>query len=47
MGVTKRQELETFQNFDMTSYHEWDLESIDLNNIFKISQSRRLKSSVF
>ena len=44
--VLTRQELETRQNFDMTSDHEWDPQSIDINNIRKISQARRLKRSV-
>ena len=31
----------------MTSDHEWYPQSIELNNIRKISQARRLKISVF
>ena len=31
----------------MTSDHEWDSKSIDLNIIWKVSQARILKRSVF
>ena len=41
------QELETCQNFDMTSDHKWNPQSIDLNKIRKISQARRFKRFVF
>ena len=46
LRVTTLRELETCQNFDMTSDNKWDPESIDLNNICKISQYRRLKRYV-
>ena len=45
--VPTLRELETCQHFDMTSDHKWDSESIDINNIRKISQARRLMRSVF
>ena len=47
LRVMTRRELETCYNFDMKSDHEWDPESIDLNNIRKISQSRQIKRYVF
>ena len=45
--VPTQRELGTCHNFDMTSDHEWDPQSIDINKISKISQDRRLKPSVF
>ena len=36
LHVPTRRELETFHNFDMTSDHKWEPQSIDLDNIFKI-----------
>ena len=45
--VSTWQELETFQYFDMTSDHGWYPQYIDLNKIHKISQSIKLKRSVF
>ena len=45
--VPTLRELETCQHFDMKSDHEWDPQSIDLNNICKISQTIRLKRSIF
>ena len=47
LHVPTRRELETCQHFDMKSDHEWDPQSIDLNNICKISQAIRLKRSIF
>ena len=47
LRVMTRRELETYHNFDMKSDHEWDPESIDLNKIRKISQSRQIKRYVF
>ena len=45
--VLTQQELETCRHFDMTSDHEWYLESIKFNNICNIPQARSIKSSVF
>ena len=44
--VLTQQELETCHHFDMTSDQECYPQYIDLNNIFKISQVRKLKRSV-
>ena len=46
LRVPTRQDIEKCQNFDTMSDKKWDPQSIDLNNIQKISQDRRIKCSV-